>query len=246
TKIILILECLFLCMNNFRTLFEGKTCIPDIQIRIEKDKQEKTNIIVGISKAVYFDWDILGFVKQSLDYQEWIKNIEEPIVKQLVGCVSELSQYYGKDKRCVNAIKDLKKDSAFHAKESKWELALPLYDLDLSYNVLKRVRRNGKEDTAVIKLDDLLIKIKNIYSYIEQELTHEEERYEKVQGTNWEFRYTEIFQKDPYIVNFRKILEDEESRRLLLDQIHKVYMSFKKENDDIESKEQVGKGLGND
>lgn len=245
-KILLILECLFLCMSNFRIKWEGRKCLPDIQMSIERDENGKVNIVVGISGAIYFNWDILGFVKQSLDYQTWIKNIGEPIVNQLVDCARELSRYYEENDKCKAAIEDFKKDSAFYAEESKWELALPLYDLDLSYNVLKRVRRTCKEDAAVIKFDDLLIRINSIYSYIKQELTHEEERYEKVQGTDWEFRYTEIFQNDPYIINFRKILNDEKSSRLLLDQIHKVYMSFKKENDDIESEAQVGKGLEND
>lgn len=243
TKILLILEALFLCMNNFRTLFDGKTCTPDIQVKIGQDKNGRFNIIADISKAVYFNWDILGFVKQSLDYHTWIKNIEEPIVNQLVDCARDLSRYSGRDKRCVNTIENFKGTSAFFDKESKWELALPLYDLDLSYNVLKRVRRACKEDVPAIKFDDILIRINNIYLYIERELLHEEERYIGVKETDWEFRYVKTFQQDPYIVTFRRILDDEKSKRLFLNQIHKIYMSLEKGDDKIESKESVGKGV---
>ena len=85
-------------------------------------------------------------------------------------------------------------------------MALPLYNLDLSYNLFKRVRRSCQSEFSIpIEINNVHERIARIYEMVEEELQHEEEEYKDLQQNENKFMYKEIFTHDPYIMKFREL-----------------------------------------
>lgn len=251
SNILPILECLLLCLSNYKETKSGSERIPEIVIQRKENvnikekivKDSKVHFAVKIQGAKYADFDILGFVKKSIDYQEW----RDKIGKQLIGVfeeqASEISGYeLGFDNMADSVkkvIENFEKTSLFEENVST-EMALPLYNLDLSYNMLKRVRRKcRKEFSMPVEINNVLVMISKIYNFIEVELEHEEERYNEIMQDEKEFKYKEIFMKDPYIKKFKNIMEDELIREKLLSYMKTLYLGSGK----LSSLEQISPNL---
>lgn len=251
SNILPILECLLLCLSNYKETKSGSERIPEIVIQRKENvnikekivKDSKVHFAVKIQGAKYADFDILGFVKKSIDYQEW----RDKIGKQLIGVfeeqASEISGYeLGFDNMADSVkkvIENFEKTSLF-AENVSTEMALPLYNLDLSYNMLKRVRRKcRKEFSMPVEINNVLVMISKIYNFIEVELEHEEERYNEIMQDEKEFKYKEIFMKDPYIKKFKNIMEDELIREKLLSYMKTLYLGSGK----LSSLEQISPNL---
>lgn len=217
SNIVPILECLLLCLSSYKKTKSGSECIPRIVI----ERKEKLNIkekvvkdpqihfAVKIQGAQYADFDILGFVKKSIDYQEWRERIGKQLIEAFIEQAKEISFYKFETDTMTDSIKkaiDNFENTSLFAENMSTEMALPLYNLDLSYNMLKRVRRKcRKEFSMPVEINNVLDMISKIYDFIEEELKHEEDRYNDIMQKNDEFKYKEIFMKDPYIVKFRKL-----------------------------------------
>ncbi len=247
SNILPILECLLLCLSNYKKTKSGSECTPRIVIeRKEKlNKNEKVvkdpqiHFAVKIQGAQYADFDILGFVKKSIDYQEWRERIGKQLIEAFIEQVKEISYYkFETDTMTDSIIKaiDHFENTSLFTENMSTEMALPLYNLDLSYNMLKRVRRKcRKEFSMPVEINNVLDMISKIYDFIEDELKHEEDRYNDIMQKNDEFKYKEIFMKDPYIVKFRKLASDTSIKPDFLKHMKILYLGTGK----LQSLEQI-------
>lgn len=252
-KILPILECVFMCINNYKVNKGGSACKPVITVKQEKrlkleekvEEQKEISMAVRIEGAKYADVDILGFMKHSVDYQEWKENISVPVYKELLNWAYNAADYkmmrQDYSREIIKAHEKLKKTSIFDEKKIEdYEMAFPLYNLDLAYNVMKRVRRKCREEFSTpVEINDVIDRILMIYHFIESELFHEEERYREFSQNTRKFVYKENFENDPYISNFRKLSNDKKAKELLLKQLKLLYVISGK----LEGLIEIGKGI---
>lgn len=245
-NILPIWECLLLCMKNFpNSKDEGKS-IPKIKMRITRGYKAGVCIKMDVISAPHVDIDILGFISHSLDYSLWKKELETSMVEQLIECVKAISGCKeNTESEFILKYKRLLEETAiFFGQGENFEMAFPLYDLDLAYNVLKRVRRKGQAEASVINIKYVVERIKLIYTYIEEELREEEKKYCKLDNIGGKFNYTAIFRNDPYIKKFYKLIENENSKKCLIDQISGMYTGAGIPW--LSSREKAGESLEND
>lgn len=232
-KILPVLECVFLCLNNYKKTKGGTVCMPKIEIvREQKEdpkekrvRDAKINLKIKIRVAQYADFDILGFVKKSIDYQAWRERIGKQLIEAFEEQAAEISGYKPGVKeeilQCSKSIEKFEKTSLF-ADNKCDEMALPLYNLDLSYNVFKRVRRSCRSEFSMpVEINDVLERISQIYDFIEEELSYEEEEYQKFMPGKFLFR--KYFVSDPYVKKFRELMEKTETKDKLLKYMKMLY-----------------------
>lgn len=239
-KILPILECVFMCIDNYKMEKNGKKCLPSVVVEETKmpefskeenigdsaEKRGKHNFKVRVSTARYADIDILSFIRKSIDYDEWRENIGCKIQDGLIEYAKETAGYNteeNKNNKIEAAIEKLKATSIFQNDKKEYPMALPLYNLDLSYNVLKRVRRSCMEALSVSCTSGAVIeRINTIYDCIEEELEKNEKKYKEI-NDDLEFLYTRNFKEDPYIKKFKELMKDEDSKREFSKQLMNLY-----------------------
>lgn len=251
SNILPILECLLLCLSNYKETKSGSERTPEIVIerkeKLNKNekvvKDSKVHFAVKIQGAQYADFDIFGFVKKSIDYQEWRDKIGKQLIEAFIEQAEVISGQKAEAETLTEPVKkaiyNFEKTSLF-AEGVSTEMALPLYNLDLSYNVLKRVRRKcRKEFSTLVEINNVLDMISKIYDLIEKELWHEEEQYNKIMQSENKFKYKEIFINDPYIKKFRNLASNELIKPDFLKYMKILYLGSGK----LQSLEQISPNL---
>lgn len=234
-KVIPILECIFMCINNYRHAYGGSLCKPQIRIRkaasplVLREPYSEFDFQVKILNAKCADFDVLGFIKQSVDYESWKKETGEEIYNQIEEFAMKVTGYHkmvNRGRRVEKALQDLRSSSMFAGEKSESIMALPLYNLDLSYNILKRVRnRCIKEFAVACNSGDELDRIDRIYRYIEEELEKNAKEYNEGREEKYpEFSYLKIFVNDPYIKKFRELVKDRDTKILFSKILKEVCM----------------------
>ena len=250
-NILPILECIFLCLDNYKRTKGGADCIPKIEIIREQKadikekrvKDSKINFTIQVQVAKYADFDILGFVKKSIDYHGWRASIGEQLIEAFKEQAAYISGYKlgmeGDSQKCNKAIDNFEKTSLF-AENPCNEMALPLYNLDLSYNIFKRFRRNCRREFSMpVEINDVLERILQIYKLIEDELRHEEDQYKEFMRDEDKFMYRENFANDPYVKKFRELVSNETTKAKLLKHMKTLYLGSAK----IDSLDQISPNL---
>jgi len=174
--------------------------------------------------------DVLGFIPKSMDY----RHNRERVMKNAVSVIqnalndylnSRLFQPCEIDKILKMLPSLAKKYSAMPDKGD--EIYFPYYNLDLSYNVLERVR--SKFSGIIVSENELLNRINEIYLEIENELGNEVRKYKEIDkilknagveagmATSDLYRYEEQFRANPYLTMFRDFIKeaDKAKKRLV-------------------------------
>ena len=160
--------------------------------------------ISGQGKPV--TWDIMAFVPKSLDYVFQKKRLQDNIRNVLVTSIMNVVSPEDSEKvsktSIISAVNEaIKEKSMFSDGENnykKYKVAYPFYDLDMSYNIWKRVRRQPQ----VVQGDGIYDAIRACYKNIEECLEQEESFYAKMPDGEKAFGYLDDFKKSPYINKF--------------------------------------------
>ena len=152
-----------------------------------------------------FSLDIMAFVAKSLNYNEQRKEVHDMLAEKLADVIHE--QMKEIDDNCINRQKvyEIILDiipALGMLEEAEDEAALPYYDLDLMYNIFKRVYRKNAQ--SIKNFENIYEHIKNIYYDIDEELQRERKKYNEI---GVPFPYTDIFKLNPYIKMFQNISE---------------------------------------
>lgn len=169
-----------------------------------RDVSQQILIISGTGKTV--NLDIMGFVAKSMDYQRERKRLQENMAEGLTRVLGEYLGYQNdiKERRRLRKIieRQVEQRSMFHKfikKDFEYEAAFPFYNLDMAYNVYKRLRK--KYAGTVRKEGELFSSILELYGYIEELLKEEQDYYGELVCCN----YMKVFRRCPYIRAIRAV-----------------------------------------
>ena len=171
----------------------------------------KSICITGVAEQI--NLDMMAFVTKSMNYESEKErlqgNIKTALVNALVECLDCRTR--GNLVQAIeNAVDEsIEEKSLFSELENMkygYEVAFPFYNLDMSYNVYKRVRRDMLSKARMEEeLFDVII---DFYNLIGEKLENESEYYQE----DAMFRYLEIYNECPYIKAIRKIKEKKKSK----------------------------------
>lgn len=200
-----ILECMDMLLSNCKTGDTGSEHV-EYSINIIEGWADAEVIVQYGFKTEKATFDIGGFIIKSIEpvdnqirfAREIVGKMTNAIIEYLHVKYKESSSYI--DTKREEIQRELEKQSMFYNfDKSKDNIAFPFFDLDISYNVIKRVRRKCKDEIKQFKgkrkiLDNIL----RIYHYIENELGRQGEG-------NGQTKYRDIFRSYPYIVTMKEL-----------------------------------------
>lgn len=180
--------CMLMLLYNYRTEKESVD-IPKLSFEFIRGIKEGTTegAIEVTIEAQYASFDIFGFMGELESCDIKIKKIKECIKTGLLNslkakydpviCAGELENIEEEIDKRLNIIPERKPEYAGRAD-------FPFYNLDLSYNVMKRVRRSCKSLNMKITRDNLCNYLRMVYGFVEKELSEEDDFYKKIKKTN--------------------------------------------------------------
>lgn len=148
-------------------------------------------------------FNIFNFVANAMDYEGNIKPLVESLYEVLFSG-SKKEQY---KERILNEI-------GIEEEFRKWKnysggFAIPLYDIDIIYNVMKRLRQREEFDNK-IESGEALEFLKKTYSFVKMKLKENDDWYEKTgvelkpfsengEAGKYHIRFAEAFDNCPYM-----------------------------------------------
>lgn len=212
TGVVSCLECFMMLYDNYRDKDEQPISFQwDFQFNFGKT-EDGEYVELSINHSVVFaDFDIFGFVGKDV---EPLQGVHKEIVEKLTRCfynfllekigmdLSECKKFKNNLRRKIQAISPLEK---MKNETDSGIKVFPYYNLDLSYNVMKRVRKRIQEDQLIIQ-KNVYHYFQKVYGYIAEELQKEDEYYK-----NSEKGFCEEFVKSPFIKTFGIQMDNAES-----------------------------------
>lgn len=180
--------CLLMFLYNYRTEKESVD-IPELSFKFIRGIKEGTaeGVIEVTIEAQYASFDIFGFMGELESCDDKINKIKERIKTGLLNSLKakyktdvfakELKKIEEEIEKRLNIIPERKPEYA-------GRVDFPFYNLDLSYNVMKRVRRSCKSLNMKITRDNLCDYLRMVYGFVEKELSEEDDFYKKIKKTN--------------------------------------------------------------
>lgn len=180
--------CLLMFLYNYRTEKESVE-IPELSFEFIRGIKEGTTegVIEVTIKAQYASFDIFGFMGELESCDSKIENIKKSI---RAGLLNSLQLQYGMapgNRKLGRIEKEIEKQLNIIPRrkpEYAGRVDFPFYNLDLSYNVMKRVRRSCKSLNMKITRDNLCDYLRMVYGFVEKELSEEDDFYKKIKKTN--------------------------------------------------------------
>ncbi len=125
------------------------------------------------------DFSVLNFVGNSMYAAKTLEKVEDALLSALSDKfgLRENNGVLKPDFMKVLEMESLKSQfEKWEAQYGKLSLPLPLFWFDLTYNLLKRVRRKMNRELIVsVNTEDMFLYIKTLYHYIEEQLGEQEE-----------------------------------------------------------------------
>lgn len=151
----------------------------------EWEGESKKSVLYGTGIV---DFNILGFVVNAFQYEENIK----PIIESL--CDFVLLEKNAEVKTAV--IKKFDKEFQDWKKFSEG-FAIPLYDMDVTYNLMKRLRQRN-EGKRPVSPNQYWMELTRIYIFVYEKLLENDKWYNRL-TKNKKFLYSKSFVECPYI-----------------------------------------------
>lgn len=222
TEIVPYLECLTLLFSNFRDEAH-RNVYPKWQFELEQESREDKNITVIIkSNAASADFDVFGFIGKEMDGNDIKNRLEKSLTDNIASSIIRHLKKMGKhiatgEKGIREKVeKSVKRQSIWMGPQGKTAV-FPYYSLDMSYNIMKRVRRKIKE-TGKIKSDEIYDFLARVYGFVaegirDEENFYKEETYYKERKGKNEINLYDNFVESPFIRAFGIQCEDKERNR---------------------------------
>lgn len=220
TEVVPYIECLTTLFSNFVDE-SGKATSPRWVFELEDELFGEVRLTIK-SEASVASFDIFGFIGkemvsddgmgfQSL-YDELMEGIESGWKQYL-----QKTDYRYADRINILDLRKKMKEKSIWVKErkrntGKGKAVFPYYNLDLSYNVMKRVRGRIKRNT-LLGGKDLYEYFSTIYSYIAEELKEEENEYRKFMETDKVPSFYEDFMESSFVQMFDIKVDGKSTKR---------------------------------
>lgn len=213
-KWIKILECMDMLLSNCKT---NHLKNEHVEFNIEiKENGIDTIVMICRFATEQATFDIGGFIIKSIESVDERKQCSSKIVDKMKKAILRFlkERYKEQDDYINNKSEEIRKELEMHSMFYQWEtakddIAFPFFDLDLSYNVMKRVRKRYKEKMYISMLSKNILKpFLKIYDWIEEELNRQN-------GGIIQNDYGKKFADYPFILTIRELLGSEELNRFL-------------------------------
>lgn len=186
TDIVPYIECLTTLFSNFVDE-SGKLISPRWVFKFDNESHQDVSLTIT-SEASVASFDIFGFIGKELisDGEMSFGSLHEELMNGMKSGWTEYLENEGSGAVTPDDYADLlrkieNKSIWMHEKRKtrkKGKAVFPYYNLDLSYNVMKRVRVRIKENT-LLGGKNLYDYFSTVYSYVAEELKSEENEYKK-------------------------------------------------------------------
>lgn len=215
TQIVASLE----CIDMFCVRKEGKS-YRGIDFDIGLDNPKAKDVLFGAVKKLHennfvlnvrarnygeYSLDVMAFVAKSLDYRENKRELHRNIADGLIGMLKG----YLKNPELWDSLKSaiprlIGENSILPEIGYSEEIAFPFYNLDMAYNIIKRVRNEQLGKRIHHKM--IPYTLYDTYNKIEESLLQEEKAYIKISET-LKVPYADNFANCPYMLMFRAIFD---------------------------------------
>ncbi len=202
------MERLMLLFFHYRDT-NGKAVEPvwDFDLKIG-DSEEGYAIALGVnSKIAMADYDIWGFIGREIEAKEdEHKGRTNNLTEALASCLREKLPEIGYVESEISLIekelrKRISKKSIWNQYKRNRNIAFPYYNLDLSYNIMKRVRSNLSENVLLKNLS-VYGYLCTVYSHVAEELYKEEMAYNDILFPSKGPRFSHDFVDSPFMKAF--------------------------------------------
>lgn len=207
------------CIDMFCIRKEGKS-YRGIDFDMELDNPKATESLFGAVKELHendfvlkvrarnygpYSLDVMAFVAKSLNYRENRRELHQNIADDLIGMLKG----YLKNPDLWDSLKSeiprlIEENSILPEAGYSDEIAFPFYNLDMAYNIIKRVRNEQLGKRIHHKM--IPYTLYDTYNKIEESLLQEEKAYIKISET-LKVPYADNFANCPYMLMFRAIFD---------------------------------------
>lgn len=211
TGLVPYLECLTLLFSNFRDAAR-RNIDPQWEFELEQEGREDREIRYTIrSNAASADFDVFGFIGREMAEEEIKNSLEQSLSENIASCIIKHLGKMGRrittgEKKIREKVeKSVKNNSIWKGRQGKTAV-FPYYSLDMSYNIMKRVRRKIKE-TGKISSDDIYDFFARVYGFVaegirEEEKFYKDETYYKERKGQYKVNLYDNFVECPFISAF--------------------------------------------
>lgn len=160
---------------------------PENQIKMENaENPENKSEKLKISGSGVANFNIFGFVINAFYYEENVR----PLLEQFC----EILELKPSTKNSI--LKKIDTEFSEWRKVSKG-FAIPIYNMDITYNLFKRLRQEGK-GAKEVNSEEFWHEVVDIYRFVYMKLQKNDEWYEKHE-LHTQIKYAEAFCKCPYM-----------------------------------------------
>lgn len=204
------IERLTLLLSHFRNEKGGKIG-PEWKFSLNYEFVEdrysiSLDVGTGAKTAVY---DIFGFIGKELRQEggEDIRKLNENLIKDLRKCLEKALASLGcpeeKNKDLQNELEREVKQKSIWAKTKRkpGNIEFPYYNLDMSYNIMKRVMARLRENMQLREAGKYEY-FCTVYTYVAEELKKEEDYYQVLLGKERTPHFLDNFVNAPYMKAF--------------------------------------------
>lgn len=208
------MERLTLMLSDFRNL-AGEKVEPEWEFNFDYAEGENAFLIIN-SSAQTAIYDIFGFIGKELRHEENgddIRNLNEGLVKKIRECLKneleKLGYPYRKIEKLLKDLDEKVRERSIWAEAEKADrnFEFPYYNLDMSYNIMKRVRSKLRENTQLRKMG-IYSYFCTVYEYMANELKKEEKYYQNLMGNDVAPNFFNEFVNAPYMKAFEIKVEE--------------------------------------
>ena len=166
----------------------------------KKDVGEKQHVLRLKFEHENLYCGILEFIPKTLDFPEYLEILHTSLNRELTETIAAYLGDISPDikKKIKNSFQSwIKKQSIFVNDRKTIRPIFPFYQIDFSYNVLKRARRELlEENSTVCEMHEWFSYVKKVYKKIIEKMKEEERAYEEI---GIEMHYSERFAQFPIV-----------------------------------------------
>lgn len=166
----------------------------------KKDVGEKQHVLRLKFEHENLYCGILEFIPKTLDFPEYLEILHTSLNRELTETIAAYLGDISPDikKKIKNSFQSwIKKQSIFVNDRKTIRPIFPFYQIDFSYNVLKRARRELlEENSTVCEKNEWFSYVKKVYKKIIEKMKEEERAYEEI---GIKMHYSERFAQFPIV-----------------------------------------------
>lgn len=177
------------------------------------DKSDEDTEVIRLRGHANFN--LFGFVNALYRWDDYFDEVHDAMKNMIC------SHYKIEKQEDMDNIQKWIEENSLKKEYSTWKntycgFALPFYNLDMTYNVLKRAMNEFEELSAhVVKKESIVDEIGNMYDRVKKQLAAEYEKYEGSAPEAWD----KAFSESPFYREFMRRWKNNDTQREILENI---------------------------